>query len=171
MASTPPLGGAGTLARDPTWWALCAALWLLVGAIAAEVVYGAPAVSGPLLWPGRALVVLGAGWTLWAYRVLGASYAPTAEHPDPAQALVRSGPYRWFDHPQYAGNLLSVVGLLAALGLRWSWLCLLPFVAAQAWRVRREERFLSARFGSGWSARGLKREGQNAEEPSNEEDP
>jgi len=116
-------------------------------------------------------VLLGGGWTLWAYQALGESYAPTAEHPSPEQTLVRSGPYRWFDHPQYAGNLLSVVGLLAALGLVWSWLCLVPFVAAQRWRVRREERFLAARFGPEWSARGLKPAGRIAEEQSNEEDP
>lgn len=159
------------LRRDPTWWALCAALWGVICAIGAEVGWGSPAAPGPLTWVGRALVVAGGAWTLWAYRVLGASYAPTAHHPDPDQALVRRGPYRWCAHPQYAGNLLSVVGLLTALGLRWSWLSVAPFVAAQAWRVRREERFLAARFGAQWR-RGLKVGAATAEEEGNdEEDP
>ena len=142
----------------------------MVGAITAEVLWRPTAPIAALAWLGRALVFLGAGLTLWAYRVLGKSYAPTAHHPDPSQTLVRSGPYRWLAHPQYAGNLLSVIGLLTALGLRWAWLSLPPFAAAQAWRVRREERFLATRFGPEWRKRGLKQEARTVEEQCNDQE-
>jgi hypothetical protein len=53
----------------------------------------------------------------------------------------------------YQGNLLSVLGLLLALGARGAWLTLSVFVAAQAWRIRREEAFLAAAYGPDWSRR------------------
>jgi len=137
---------------DPTYWALLAAFAAVVAAAGVEAWLGASGAVTPAMWAGRGLVLAGGAFTVYARRALGASYAPTAHHPDPDQALVRGGPYRRLRHPQYLGNLTSVVGLLLALDARWSWLTLLPFAAAQRWRVAAEERFLRARFGARYDA-------------------
>lgn len=132
---------------DATYPALAlSALGVLAAAGGEAWLRPPPGVSGET-WAGWALLALGAGLTLWAHRALGANYSPTAEHPDPeAHTLIRHGPYRWLNHPQYVGNVLSLSGLLAALGARWAWLALLPFAAAARWRIAREERWLAARY-------------------------
>ena len=138
---------SGEGGRDPTYGALLGALLLVVAAVGVECWFDPPGGVGAVGWTGRALLVLGAALTMWARRVLGASYAPTAHHPDPAaQVLVTRGPYRWLRHPQYAGNALSLLGLCLALERRWALLALLPFAAAMLWRVRREDAFLRQRF-------------------------
>ena len=135
-------------ASDPTDWALLAAFVALLLVLTTETFERPPSVVTPPMWVGRVVVVLGGVWTIYARWVLGRNYQPTAHNHDPEQVLVRSGPYRWFRHPQYAGNTLSVVGLLLALSARWSWLLVIPFLAAQLWRVRREEAFLREKFDS-----------------------
>ena len=105
------------------------------------------------LWAGWALVGLGGGLTLVSRVVMGQSYSPSASNLDPGQTIVRRGPYAFFDHPQYAGNLLSVGGLLLSLNARWSWLLLAPFLIALSWRIAREERFLDEKFGPLWRSR------------------
>lgn len=132
---------------DPTYVALALSSLGVLLAAGAEAWRRPPPGVTAETWTGWALLGLGAGLTLWAHRALGPNYSPTAEHPDPdAHTLVRHGPYRWLRHPQYVGNLLSLAGLLAALGARWAWLALLPFVAAARWRIAREERWLAARY-------------------------
>ncbi len=138
-------------APDPTYPALAAGLLVLVVAVSLEAWFDPPSEVTPAMWGGRGLVLGAALLTLWGRRVMGTSYAPTAHHPRPAeQEIVRSGPYRLFKHPQYLGNLGSLAGLVLALDLRWSWLALSPFVAALAWRIRREEAWLRATHGEGW---------------------
>ena len=78
-----------------------------------------------------------------------------AHHPDPErQVLITCGPYRFLRHPQYAGNWASLAGLVLALDLRWTWLALLPMTAALLWRIHREERFMTERFGPEWRSGG-----------------
>lgn len=62
-------------------------------------------------------------------------------------ALIQSGPYRWLRHPIYA----SMLGLLVAIGLAWSWwpmlaAALVLFLAGTEIRVRAEDRLLAERF-------------------------
>ena len=123
--------------------------------LAIEVVYRPPSTVTPLMWVGRVLVVAAAGLTIWSRQIMGESYAATAHHPDPErQVLITRGPYRFLRHPQYAGNWASLAGLVLALDLRWTWLALVPMTAALLWRIRREERFLSERFGLEWRSGG-----------------
>jgi len=136
---------------DPTYVALAAALTLLLVAATLEAWFDPPSEVTPAMWVGRGLVLGAALLTLWGRRVMGQSYAPTAHHPRPAeQEIVRAGPYRLLKHPQYAGNLGSLAGLVLALDLRWSWLALLPFAAALSWRIRREEAWLRDAHGEDW---------------------
>lgn len=139
--------------RDPTLGALILALLALGAAATAELAVHPPVGVTPAMWAGRVVVVLASGLTIWARRVMGTSYATTAHHPQPEeQVLIERGPYRWLRHPQYVGNWFSVAGLVLALDLRWTWLALLPFSAALAWRIRREESYLRERFGAEWGA-------------------
>lgn len=136
---------------DPTYPALAAGLTLLVVSCGVEAWLSPPSEVTPLMWVGRGLVLGAALLTLWGRRVMGQSYAPTAHHPRPTeQRIVREGPYRLLKHPQYLGNFGSLAGLVLALDLRWSWLALLPFAAALAWRIRREEAWLRATHGEAW---------------------
>lgn len=137
---------------DPTGWAILLGSLAVVAAAGVECWIDPPGPVGPVGWSGRALLVLGPALLLWARVTLGRSYAPTPDHPDPAQALVRRGPYRWLRHPMYLGDALTFVGLLLALERRWAFVSLLPLAAAILWRVRREERFLEGRFGPAWRA-------------------
>lgn len=145
---------------DPTYPALVVGLTLLVIAVTLEAWFDPPSEVTPAMWAGRGLVLGAALLTLWGRRVMGRNYAPTAHHPRPAeQEIVRTGPYRLLKHPQYLGNLGSLAGLILALDLRWSWLALLPFVAALAWRIRREEAWLREAFGKDWREAGGATEG------------
>lgn len=140
---------------DPTYPALALGLLLLLLALGIEVVYRPPSTVTPLMWAGRVLVVAAAGLTIGSRQIMGASYAATAHHPDPErQVLITRGPYRFLRHPQYVGNWASLVGLVLALDLRWTWLALLPMSAALLWRIRREEDFLTERFGPEWRTGG-----------------
>lgn len=146
-------GAAAVGARrpfDPTGWAILLGSLGVVAATGVECWHDAPGRVGAMGWSGRALLVLGPALILWARFTLGASYAPTPDHPDPAQRLVRRGPYRWLRHPMYLGDALAFLGLLLALERRWAFLSLVPLVLAILWRVRREERFMDERFGATW---------------------
>jgi protein-S-isoprenylcysteine O-methyltransferase Ste14 len=151
-ASSSPVSSGDP--RDPSYWALLAAFSLVVAAPSLEAWFFLAAATGVQQVTGWCLVIAGAALTLWARVVIGRFYSPTATSRDPSLVLVRSGPYAWLNHPMYLGNLVSVVGLLLVLGARLAWLALVPFVAAQVWRVVLEQRFLSETFGRDWSIHG-----------------
>lgn len=99
-----------------------------------------------LLWSGNTLMLLGMLFRWWAIRVLAEHFTvdvTIARH----HRLIRSGPYRGLRHPSYTGLVVTLVGLLCALG---SWAAPLV-VAAPLWRalrrrIRVEEAALSAAF-------------------------
>jgi|SRR5690242_4396231 len=83
----------------------------------------------------------------WAVRHLGKQWRVqaglSADH-----ELVQTGPYRLLRHPVYA----SMLGMLLATGLIWTWWPLLApalavFLAGTEIRVRAEDRLLASRFG------------------------
>jgi protein-S-isoprenylcysteine O-methyltransferase Ste14 len=70
-----------------------------------------------------------------------------------ATKLITSGPFRHSRNPIYLGNTLAVSGAGLLFGVAW----LIPaaFIAAglvQKLAIEREEKHLSARFGSDWKA-------------------
>src|SRR5215211_2591513 len=69
----------------------------------------------PLRMAGVVVMWLGLALRVWAIAALGGSFRTTVEV-EPGQAVVSNGPYRWIRHPSYAGLLLIVAGLGAALG-------------------------------------------------------
>jgi len=82
---------------------------------------------GALFWlaPGRAVVV---GWLfvfvalqpvrIWVMAALGPRWTSRIIVV-PGEALVRSGPYRWMAHPNYAVVVGEVASLPLAFGLVW----------------------------------------------------
>ena len=67
--------------------------------------------------------------------------------------LVQTGPYRWVRHPIYA----SMLGMLLATGVAWSWwplllIALAIFLVGTEIRVRAEDRLLAERFGESFAA-------------------
>ncbi len=64
----------------------------------------------------------------------------------PGQPLVRRGPYRWLQHPNYVVVLVEIPALALAFGLPWIALGFgVANAAVLAWRVRTEDRVLSDR--------------------------
>ena len=59
------------------------------------------------------------------------------------QKVISSGPYAIVRHPMYAGSLIMLFGIPLGLGSWWGMLINIPMLAAFAWRLRDEEKFLS----------------------------
>ncbi len=138
LAEPPP--------RDPTYWAILVAFAVFLAAMLTEISRMNSLPSGIDTHLGEALVVGAFAWTFWAKRHLGKNYAPTAQNERPDQEIVRTGPYAYVRHPIYWGNLAVVLGLILAFRLTWTWYTLVGLVAAIAWRIRNEERFLREKF-------------------------
>lgn len=71
----------------------------------------------------------------------------------PSTALVIEGPYRFSRNPIYVGFAVTYVGLAVAMNSWVALLLLLPcLVVVDRFVIRREERYLSAKFGAGYEA-------------------
>lgn len=103
---------------------------------------GRPLVSSLAI--GAASILAGLAMRYWAAGCLGRSGRVREVG---AEELVRSGPYRWFPHPLYLGNLLIVIGML--IGLRPpSWLAVAVvagFLVEYGFIIAAERRFLAGR--------------------------
>lgn len=94
-------------------------------------------------WPMLAVVVLAQGLRWWCIATLGRQWN-TRVVVVPGLSLVRSGPYRWFRHPNY----VAVVAEGVALPLvHTSWVTAVAFTALNAWlltvRIRTEDAALA----------------------------
>lgn len=101
--------------------------------------------SAVLLVPGLGLVFT----SLWLFFRAKTSPFPMR----PASALVRTGFYRWTRNPMYLGMLLIYTGAALLFDVFWA-LVLVPAVIWLITRfvIRREERYLEARFGEEYRA-------------------
>ena len=104
----------------------------------------------PLRMAGVVVMWLGLALRVWAIAALGGAFRTTVEV-EPGQPVVSSGPYRWIRHPSYAGLLLIVAGLGAALG---NWLslaaCVVVPLPAIARRIDVEEAELNRVLGQAY---------------------
>jgi protein-S-isoprenylcysteine O-methyltransferase Ste14 len=75
----------------------------------------------------------------------------------PATALVTGGIFRWLRNPMYVGLAFGVAGIAIALASDWALVLLVPAALIMHFGVvRREERYLEAKFGEvyrGYKAR------------------
>ena len=97
-----------------------------------------------VVWPFLALVIALQFFRLWVIWSLGPAWT-TRVITLPDEKLVRRGPYRWLNHPNY----LVVAAEIAALPLAFgAWRIALVFsllnAAMLAWRIGVEDRALSA---------------------------
>jgi protein-S-isoprenylcysteine O-methyltransferase Ste14 len=96
---------------------------------------------------GLALLVLGAAVAISgviAFRRADTSIMPFR----PANAFVQNGPFRFTRNPMYLGMTLAYAGGALMLNMAWP-LVLLPVAMYAMYRfvIRREERYLTERFG------------------------
>ena len=75
--------------------------------------------------------------------LLGNSYAAATIRVEAEQPIIATGPYAIVRHPMYSGALLMLGITPLALGSYWGLLMVVPIVAALAWRLIEEERFLA----------------------------
>ena len=71
------------------------------------------------------------------------SYAAATIRVEAEQPIISTGPYAIVRHPMYSGALLMLGITPLALGSTWGLLMVLPILAALAWRLLDEERFLT----------------------------
>ena len=102
------------------------------------------------LWPGLALVLLGAGIAIWGRNMLRA--AGTNVNPSlPTTAIVTSGPFRFSRNPLYMALTLVYIGLTLAFNTWWGIVVLVPLlILMHRGVVLREERYLKAKFGESY---------------------
>ena len=105
-----------------------------------------------LAWPARiaiAATLFAASAALaipaiLAFRTRGTHVEPWR----PATALVSHGIFRYLRNPMYVGLALGVGGIAVALASDWTLVLLLPAAFVMHYGVvRREERYLAAKFG------------------------
>ena len=98
----------------------------------------------PILWPLIAVFVLLQCGRLWVLATLGRRWT-TRIVVVPGETLVRRGPYRFLNHPNYAVVVLEIATLPLVFGLwRTSLLFSLLNAAVLGIRIREENRALSA---------------------------
>ena len=76
---------------------------------------------------------------LWAMVSLNRSFSIAPAD----RGLVQRGPYSLVRHPMYAGEILSLVGVLISAFSFWNIAIFLLFIASVIWRIRKEEALIS----------------------------
>jgi protein-S-isoprenylcysteine O-methyltransferase Ste14 len=124
--------------RDPIAFVAC-----LAAIVAFVALRKPPESTGTLMVVVGDLVALAFGvWLLVAVLALGRCFGVLPE----ARGLVTRGPYRLVRHPVYFGEIGAAAGLVLAALSTWNVVALSLVVAAQAVRMRLEERALAAEF-------------------------
>jgi protein-S-isoprenylcysteine O-methyltransferase Ste14 len=142
-----PADTAGVIAPPP----LIALATLVIG-VAGDWLLPLNALASVLNWPARigiGAVLLLAGGALvvvgeQAFKQVGTNVKPWR----PSLALATTGIYAHLRNPMYVGAILILTGLAAALASDWMAILLLPTALLLHFGVvRREERYLEAKFG------------------------
>jgi len=99
---------------------------------------------------GGALALSSGLMAQWAARTMkraGTNILPTR----PTLSIVTEGPFRFTRNPLYVTNALFYVGLTLVFNLVWPLVLLIPMLVTIDWGiVRREERYLEAKFGEAY---------------------
>src|SRR5262249_343114 len=96
---------------------------------------------------GGALIGIGAAASAWVVHAFRAALTPVSPG-RPTTRLVHVGPYRYSRNPDCLGQILVYSGAALVVNTWWPMFLLpLVLVAIQRGVVRREERYLEAKFG------------------------
>jgi len=108
--------------------------------------------SNARLWAGGVLLALGVVLAIWGRRVM--ERAGTNVNPRlPASAVVSTGPFRLSRNPLYVALTLVYVGLALLANALWVLVLIVPVLIVMHYGViRREERYLEAKFGDTYRA-------------------
>jgi protein-S-isoprenylcysteine O-methyltransferase Ste14 len=134
------------LVRPPLLYAVALALGFLFQWIA-----GRPIVSSNAgYWIGGVLLASGVILAIWGRRVMegaGTNVNPAL----PTTALVASGPFGFSRNPLYVALTLIYVGLALIANALWVLVLIVPVLLILHYGVvRREERYLEAKFGDAY---------------------
>ncbi len=152
MTLTEPRDTAGVIAPPPL-----IALAVVVVGVMLDWLLPAYVLQVLLSFPERitiGVILIGAGGALAIPAVLAFHSARTHVEPwKPATALVTDGIFRWLRNPMYVGLALLVAGFGVAIASDWTVVMLLPGAAVlHVGVVKREERYLEAKFGNTYRA-------------------
>jgi protein-S-isoprenylcysteine O-methyltransferase Ste14 len=89
-------------------------------------------------WISGAFIGFGMVLALWALVSLGPSFGIAPAD----RGLANRGPYRWFRHPAYAGELISVVGYVLCNMRPWNLGLILLLAASLVARIQKEEEMI-----------------------------
>jgi protein-S-isoprenylcysteine O-methyltransferase Ste14 len=125
---------------------------LVVGLILHWLFPRHPFPPGPARLAGVLLTAVGLLLTAWGastMRRAGTNINPA----EPSLALVTDGPFRWSRNPLYLANVILYIGITLLVNALWPFLLLIPMIVLFEWGViRREERYLLAKFGEPYRA-------------------
>jgi protein-S-isoprenylcysteine O-methyltransferase Ste14 len=141
---------AGVIAPPP----LIAAATIVFGLIL-DWLLPAYVLTAALTFPARIAIgvtIFAAGACFGVPAVLAFRSGDTHVEPwKPSTALVTGGIFRWLRNPMYVGLALGVAGVAIALASDWTLVLLLPAaVVMHVGVVKREERYLDAKFGDAY---------------------
>jgi protein-S-isoprenylcysteine O-methyltransferase Ste14 len=128
------------------------ALATLIIGVAGDWLLPLNVLASVLNWPARigigAVLLLGGGALVvageQAFKQVGTNVPPWR----PALALATTGIYAHLRNPMYVGAMLMLAGIAAALASDWLVILLVPTALVLHFGVvRREERYLEAKFG------------------------
>lgn len=98
------------------------------------------------------LLVLSGAFARWAFLTMR-RLGTTANPKKPSEALVTDGPFRISRNPIYVAMTGLYIGLAFLVNSAWPLILLIPLLMLMQWGViLREERYLSRKFGSEYTA-------------------
>ena len=109
--------------------------------------------SGSPVWIAGAIIALAGGgmaqWGARTMRLAGTNIFPGK----PALTIVSGGPFRFTRNPLYLGNAVFYLGLTLIFNTVWPLFLFVPMLCVIHWGIiRREERYLEAKFGDSYLA-------------------
>jgi protein-S-isoprenylcysteine O-methyltransferase Ste14 len=141
---------AGVIAPPPLIALATVALGLFI-----DWLFPVPVLQVLLYWPTRVVIggvfiAAGVALGLTGFRVF--SRVGTNANPWlPAVHLATGGIYQWVRNPMYVGFALLVAGIGIALASTWTLVLIIPAALVMHYGVvRREERYLEAKFGDAY---------------------
>jgi len=99
------------------------------------------------LWIGLLMTITGVMFAIWARATLGRNWSGMVTVKQNHE-LIRTGPYALVRHPIYTGLLFAAVGTSIFDGEIRSLIALLVVLSVLSYKMKIEEQFMTARFGS-----------------------
>lgn len=148
--SPPKRDNPGLIMPPPVFLGIAIALALVLDWVAP--IEFLPPGYGLWFWVGWVLAIAAIALAVWGqneFRRAGTNVNPEK----PATTVVTSGPFGFVRNPMYAGFMLLLAGVSLVGNLEWG-LLLVPalWLSVHYLVVRREERYLAAKFGETYEA-------------------